>query len=405
MKTVIINRFSPERAQYEEWLQDVEGEFIMVTKSDKVQRFSSFYSNTIGFPNFSLNDNVYKFISDMHKESNIDFIIATHEFDLLKAARLREHLKVTGQHGESARAFRDKVYMKQLVQNSIRIPKFRKIHDVMDLISFIEENDYPIVIKPIDGAGSVDVQIIRGQQQLLPILETGLEANLEVEEYIEGEMYHVDGIFSGSQLLLSRPSRYINGCMAFHEDKYLGSLLLQPGELFDRLNNAVESVLRALPTPDHAISFHAEFFLTNSDEIVLCEIASRVGGGDIVETIDFATGVNILRESVRAQCGASINCTPSQDRLAGWLLIPARNGVLKSIHTQPPFEWVLNCTVKPEHIGKTFDQASSSVDSVATLLVEGKDENQLQLRLNEVYEWMQNHIVWEQVSDQTLVVS
>ncbi|MNJ49827.1 argininosuccinate lyase [compost metagenome] len=322
---------------------------------------------------------------------------------MLKAARLREQLQLVGQHGASARAFRDKIFMKQLAQTCIRIPKFRKIHDVMDVISFIEGNNYPVVIKPIDSAGSVDVQVIHEEQQLVDILEAGLGPNLEIEEYIEGEMYHVDGIFSGTQLLLSHPSRYINGCMAFHEDKYLGSVMLQPGELFNRLNHSVEAVLKILPTPDHAISFHAEFFITNSDEIVLCEIASRVGGGDIVEALEFATGVNILRESIRAQCGAPVNCTPSQDRLAGWMLIPARNGVLKSIETKPPFEWVLECTVKPDHIGKTFDQASSSVDSIATLLVEGQDENQLQERLNEVYEWMQCHIVWEQTSEQTLV--
>ena len=109
--------------------------------------------------------------------------------------------------------------------------------------------------------------------------------------------------------------------------------------------------------------------------------------------------VNILRESIRAQCNGQVQYEPTEDRLAGFLLIPAKEGVLHSIQTETPFEWVLSCTVKPEHIGKRFDRAASSVDCVATLLIEGESEQQILERLNTIYEWMQSHMVWEQTND------
>lgn len=394
MRTVIINRASPERAPYEEWLHDMEDEFIIVTKNEHVEKYSDFFFRKIGFSNFKDNDNVYKFIADLHKETKIDRIVATNEFDLMKAGRLRDYLGIPGQTGDSARAFRDKVYMKQLACDSIRIPKFKKVNDIMDLMAFIEEQGYPIVIKPVDSAGSVDVRIVRDEQQLNEVLKEGLSGNIEAEEYIEGDMYHVDGLYANGGLLLSRPSRYVNGCMAFQDDKYLGSIMLQPSALYDRLNQSAEAVLNALPTPDHVICFHGEFFHTANDEIVLCEIASRAGGGDIIEAFAYATGVNILRESVRAQCGGLVQCEPTLESLAGWLLIPVKDGILCSIPTETPFDWVLSCTVKPEYIGKKFEKASSSTDCVATILIAGKSEQQILERMDIVYEWMQSKIVW-----------
>jgi hypothetical protein len=67
--------------------------------------------------------------------------------------------------------------MMQLAGGTIRIPKYRKLNDVMDLFAFIEGQGYPIVIKPVDSTGSVDVRILRDEQQLNEVLKGGIICN------------------------------------------------------------------------------------------------------------------------------------------------------------------------------------------------------------------------------------
>ncbi|PZD96791.1 carboxylate--amine ligase [Paenibacillus sambharensis] len=397
MRTVIINRSSAKRVQFHKWLEGIEGEFILVTKDAYSNDFDSFFSSVIGFKDFADNDYIYSYIIDLNKTKEIDYIIALNEFDLLKAAYLREYLGIEGQNSESAMAFRDKVMMKDRLASVVQTPTYQRINHALDLIDFKQKHGLPLVVKPVDGAGSVGVEIIRDENDYRELLEKGIGSNLEVETFVLGEMYHVDGLYRDGELLLSHPSRYIHGCLAFQDSKFLGSVMLETdNELTARLNEAVHRVLDAMPTPGHTISFHAEFFHTEQNELVLCEIASRVGGGMIAEAMLAATGVDILGESARGQCGAPPSFqNASVNQLAGWILIPPKNGTLRALDLSYPYDWVVDYYTKEEYIGKTFDKASSSVDAYISLLVTGESEQQIEERFHIINKWFEDHTKWE----------
>ncbi|MEK3880164.1 ATP-grasp domain-containing protein [Paenibacillus sp. FSL M7-0420] len=402
MRTVIINRFSPSSVNYEEWLKDIDGEFIMITKPEHVSGFSEFFIHKAGFNDFDQNENIYRHIVELHEAKQIDYIIAAQEFDLLKAAQLREYLGLQGQSVESALAFRDKVFMKNLVKHSIQVPHFMKINHLYDVLEFEKNNGYPFVIKPIDNAGSMGVHVIHDKAELTEMLEYGLETNLEIETHVAGEMYHIDGLYQNGSLLLSRPSQYVNGCLAYREGNYVGSVLLDQNHvMYQRLNEAVHAILNVMPTPDHAISFHAEIFHTFNDELVFCEIACRVGGGLIVEAIEFATGINILKESIRSQCDGSICYDPTKNELVGFCVIPPKEGVLDAIDGDLPFEWVVESIIKTDKVGTKFAKAIASSSYVAMVLVKGESEEQIKERLDLVSTWVEEHLSWK--SEEELV--
>ncbi|MFD3273008.1 acetyl-CoA carboxylase biotin carboxylase subunit family protein [Paenibacillus dendritiformis] len=397
MRAVIINQFPQKKCDYEQHLKDVEGEFILLTRKERMEGFNpEFFSEIIGLENFSNSGLVLASILEMHEKKPIDYVIATHEFDLLRAAQLREFLELDGQNIESALAFRDKITMKEACSEVIKLPKFKRINNVIDILLFKKGNGFPFVIKPVDGAASVGVQVMKDEDSFNKFLLNPVTHNMEIESFVDGEMYHVDGLYLNNKLIVSRPSKYINGCLAFHSNMYLGSIMLQrDNPMFERLNKAVHNVLCSLPTPDHAIAFHAEFFHTSTDEIVFCEIASRVGGGKIVEAVKYATGIDILRESVRAQCGIPTDCVETEDRLAGFLFVPPQVGTFVSINENPPFEWVLELSTKKEKIGQTFEGASSSVDNIAVILISGNNEQELKDRNQIIYEWILENTTWK----------
>lgn len=394
MSIVIINQFSPNRINYPKALKDVDSNFIFVTKQKHVNGFKSIFKDISGFDNWDSNDSIYKFLMERGSREKIDYVVATHEHDLVKAGKLRDYLEINGQSEESALAFRDKYEMKKKLEGQVNTPEFRKIKDVFDLFNFIKEFGYPFVLKPTDGSGSVGVKIVKDSKDLDRILENGINENLMVETFIEGEMYHVDGLYEDGNLLLSVPSLYINGCLAFHEENYLASVMLEKGELHDRLNNTVRNVLEILPTPSHSIAFHAEFFLTPENELVFCEIASRVGGGMISETLEIVKGVDILSESIKSQCNLPTNFSVIDGGLGGWICIPPKRGTLLNINTDIPFDWVKECYIKESNIGKKFEGASSSADSIVSLVITGDSSREIIKRFEIVSNWFEENCKW-----------
>ncbi|MED4130651.1 hypothetical protein [Shouchella miscanthi] len=81
---------------------------------------------------------------------NIDRIIAHDEYDLIRVGKIRDYYGIEGQSELSARMFRDKVFMKETASKTVDVPKFKRIESIFDVIEFVESNNYPFIIKPVD---------------------------------------------------------------------------------------------------------------------------------------------------------------------------------------------------------------------------------------------------------------
>lgn len=110
-----------------------------------------------------------------HEKYRIDRIYTCQEELVIRAAGLRKLLGLSNRVGlypEDALAFRDKGVMKQICQTKgLPIPKFSIVNTPSDVISFIHENGYPIVLKPTLSCASVGVIVIKNQEELEHYLE------------------------------------------------------------------------------------------------------------------------------------------------------------------------------------------------------------------------------------------
>jgi hypothetical protein len=224
---------------------------------------------------------------------------------------------------------------------------------------------------------------------------------LEVEKFIEGEMYHIDGIVLDGVIELCWPSKYLNNCLAFQEGKYLGSYLLEPeNPLTPRLQRYVTNVLHILPTPQYT-TFHAEVFHTPEDELILCEIACRTGGSRICEEYRQAFDLDLTKLAVQAQCGLPVT-VPEQVRSGrgpktqiGFIGIPPKQGVFLSAPKADELpDWVTEYRLLAEP-GQYFDGPHTSVDYTVTLVVTGETEGEVLARLEEVADLFERNTVWQ----------
>ncbi len=402
MSILIINRFTHELCPYEEWLQDLGEELILLTSEEVSGSFlANDYAYIESFPQFDRNGYVELRAIELFSTYHFHTIIAIHERDILRASQLRERFGLKGQQPNSAQHFRDKTLMKQIAhQYKITAPSFASLHSSLDLITFVEQNGYPVVVKPIDGSGSRNICVLHNQQDLLHLLQQGLPSSAEVETFVSGDMYHVDGLVTEGEVVFISTSKYASGCLAFQSGGYNASFLIsRENPLFERLSTFTIQLLHVLDTPLHT-TFHAELFHTLDDEIILCEIASRTGGGRLTTYIEQTYGIHLNRAWIEAQCGINpIQMTQDKlqhipNKLAGDILIPPRLGKFISGPTEAPPSWVTEYRVLAQS-GHHYDHPKLSVDHIASFVVEGNTEQEVEDRLFAVANWFDQWSVWD----------
>ncbi|PQZ47919.1 hypothetical protein CQZ94_28420 [Bacillus sp. MYb209] len=396
MKILVMNQLPRRLANYPKWLNEIPHEDIyFITAKKYAQDFPEF-SNVIAFENFNDNYLLEKTVIELHKSVQFTRIIALDEFDILRAAQLREYLNIPGQSVASAMAFRDKVTMKEVAKsNGIKIPTFKAIHHFYDVYDFIKEHDYPVVIKPRSGAGSRKVVVIQNDTQFHEFVSQGIPFDSQVETYIEGNMYSIDGLVKDYGLHFMSVSQYINDPLCHQEDKsFAFALIGTEHKLYQRMKKFINELLLKFPTPEFC-SFHCEVFHTLEDELILCEIASRTGGADIGKAISISYGIDLDESWVRLECGLEIE--PLKDTnpeyLCGGMTLKTKPAILKFLPEEIPFDWITHY-YRRGIPGKTYLPADSYIESIGSFLVKGNTQQQIEGNVYHTHQWLIQNIQW-----------
>ncbi len=346
---------------------------------------------------------------EVHRDGPVQMVLALSEYDILRAARLRRHLGVAGQSVESATAFRDKLVMKQILSRAgVPVARYAEVSHVLDLVRFVDEVGYPVVVKPRLGAGSVGVDVLTDEEDLSQFVERAAgvlsgdeSSHLIAESFVAGEMLHVDGVVRDGRVRLIWP--FTHGASSTLDYRTGGSLVScmvdRSDELWQRAVDLVRQALDALPTPTHAI-FHAELFHTPTGELVLNEIASRMGGAKVHRSLRAAFGVSMTEQYLRAEVGLPAGPSLLSDpaRLAGYLLIPPRAGRLDAVPVSCPLPGVEDFRVMAE-AGAVLDEAAASVDSLLSVVVVGTSAEEVFASLRSADAWLRSRLLISEVEN------
>jgi hypothetical protein len=215
------------------------------------------------------------------------------------AARLREALGVPGMRVEQAIRFRDKEQMKAALDAAgIRTPRHARATTESACREAAERIGFPLIVKPIAGAGSADTHRVEGRADLERLLPRVRHVEqVSVEEFIDGEEYTFDTICAGGRILYHNVSWY------------------RPRPLIGRSLEWVSPQTVALREPDReelapgramgravidALRFeegfsHMEWFLTPRGEAVFGEIAARPPGALSVDVMNYSCDIDTYR--------------------------------------------------------------------------------------------------------------
>ncbi|SHE65468.1 ATP-grasp domain-containing protein [Seinonella peptonophila] len=401
MSVLILNFVAYDRCPYEKFLKHSGEDLILLTADEYRHHFDeNDYAYIESFRNYRHNGCVELRAIELYDKYRYHTIIANAEADILRAAQLRERFQLEGQKMPSAIMYRDKAVMKELAQkHGIPCPPFARINTSFDLIDFVGQHGYPIVMKPADGVGSRDTYVLHNEGDLRALLYEGIPSNYLAEAFVSGHVCHVDGILQEGEIAFICASKYLTEPIKYQNNGYLGSYLLESTDpLAVRLVTMTEQLLRVFDTPANT-TFHAEWFHTDDDQVILCEIASRTGGGKIVDSIHQAYEIHLDRAFVETQCqmdpqlpGKKEEIQPKQ--LTGWVKIPPHKGVFVANPEEilPPWVKEYEYLAVP---GRRYDDPNGVREYIASFIVEGSSETDLYDKLINIANWYHHSSKWE----------
>lgn len=294
-------------------------------------------------------------ISHLAKTEVIDRIVPLDDFDVETGATLREHLRVPGMGDTTARYFRDKLAMRAKAQDAgLPVPEFVHVLNYGQLREFMQRVPAPWVLKPRSLAGSIGVKKISSADEFWSAVDQlgDKQSFYLLEQYVPGDIFHVDTITYEKELKFSIASKYGRPPMdVSHEGDIFTTRTLTTGSAEEvALRSLNEKVLNAFGMV-RGVS-HSEFIKGSDGKLYFLETSARVGGAHIADLIEAATGVNLWAEWAKVEIAggkAPYNVTPLRNEAAGLLISLARQEHPDtSAYTAPEIVWRMN---KKHHAG------------------------------------------------------
>jgi hypothetical protein len=237
-------------------------------------------------------------LQGLARHVSIDRVECLWEPYMILAAQLRESFGVPGMTVEQTVPFRDKERMKQAIDAAgIRTPWHVSATTVAAVWEAAEQVGYPLIVKPIAGAGSADTYRVDSAQELwevLPLLRHVPEVS--VEEFVDGEEFTYDTVCADGSILFDnimwyrpRPLQ-----MKMHEWISPASIVLRDLTVPD-LGGGRQMGAEALDALGFRTGFtHMEWYRKSDGEAVFGEIGGRPPGARAVDLMNYATDGDVF---------------------------------------------------------------------------------------------------------------
>ena len=209
----------------------------------------------------------------------IDRVESQWEPLVLLAARLRERFGLPGMSVDTVMGFRDKGLMKQRVAAAgLRVPRAARVRTDSDVWRAAELIGFPLILKPIAGAGSADTYRIDGPDDLLrvlPYLRHVPEASCE--EFVEGEEYTFDTICIEGKPAFMNVAQYLPRPLLARTHEWISPEIITVRDMTQpKLQGGIRLGLGVLDALHMGTGFtHMEWYRKADGEVVFGEIGCR----------------------------------------------------------------------------------------------------------------------------------
>ena len=312
--------YPPEMQQYTRGLAEVGANVYGIGDSHRGSLPATLKPHLVDYlqvPRIMDEPDVIARASEWLRGKSIDRVLTNWEPLVLLAARLRERWDVPGMSVDAVNGFRDKQLMKERVARAgLRVPLAMRVRTTTETWAAAERIGYPLILKPIAGAGSADTYRVNDERELKSVLERmGHVAEASCEEFVEGEEFTFDTVCVDGRPLFQNVAQYLPRPLIARTVENLSPIIVTVRDMaHPKLQDGIKlghGVLKAL---DMGTGFtHMEWYLKKDGEVVFGEIGCRPGGAHLVDQMNYTANVDLFREWARASCWKSFEGQTRRD--------------------------------------------------------------------------------------------
>ena len=301
---------------------------------------------------------------------------------------------------EAACILQDKsLFRKFLSKNGFNCPKAKGYTNVEDALKDVGYFNWPVIVKPVDSAGSKGVTKVTDKADLKSAIETALSASISknfiVEDFLDkvgaqssADIFTVDGklvypAYSDQLFDKNAANPYtpaIEIWPASMEQKFQDDLTVQLQRLFTLLG--VKSGI-----------YNVESRVCSDGKAYIMEVSPRGGGNRIAELQDMATGQSLIRNEIKKALGMPMDdiTVPEYDGVwCNYILHSYEEGTLVSVEIDPAFKdkYVrdIGLIVKP---GDRITPFKGANNSLGTLFLRFETREELDRAIESPDSWVQ----------------
>lgn len=236
---------------------------------------------------------VFTALRGLSKHVRIDQVECLWEPYMLLAARLREAFGLPGMTVEQTVPFRDKERMKQVLDAAgIRTPHHYRATNVAEVWEAAEQVGYPLIVKPIDGAGSADTHRVDSAEALGDVLPQLRHVHeVSVEEFVEAEEFTYDTVCAGGEVIFENVCWYRTRPLQTRLHEWVTPVTMALKDItVPHLAGGRQMGHDVLAALGFSSGFtHMEWYRKDDGEVVFGEIGARPPGARTVDVMNYAT--------------------------------------------------------------------------------------------------------------------
>ncbi len=298
---------------------------------------SKFYTKVIVTDDFSLENIILLIKSYIDKDDEFD-VVTNSEETMPICGQIRVNLNLDSE--DYSRFYNKDIMKEKLIGNDgLLIPKYKVFEPEKyqsrgeKYINEIVENlSFPLFVKPIQMYSSINVKKIIHIEELIQWAKS-IKSNdyYEIDEFIEGTMYHCDSYIKNGQILFTFVSQNSRPCYDFTIGYMKGTIVLpekHPDAI--KLSIATQKALKKLGLPKAGVT-HLELIRTKEDKLYFIEVAHRSPGCLIPRMYQTHAGVDTIASHFLLQIDADYVPTRGNNAYAAWACYPKTPGRVSEI--------------------------------------------------------------------------
>lgn len=322
-------------------------------------------------------------VLQLTKNVNADFVIAyASDPAAPTAAYVSEQLGLPGNSFESVKLLSEKdLFRKFLADNHFNTPKAISIKSGDD-INILKKLSFPIIIKPTDSSGSKGVTKIENFDKAEAAIQYAhsfsRNKRIIAEEYIEsdGAQLHGDGFVLNGELIF----HYLGD---HHYNKNVNPFVpysttwpsVKPSNIISKIEIELNRALTLSGFKNGAINI--EIRVSKTGEIFIMEIGPRSGGNFVPQTINYASGFDMVKATLDIYDDKIFQKISSTRRNAAYYVLHTdEDGILKGIVIKDKLKHFIkefHQYLQPGETVKSFQGANAAI-GVLLLLFKSREE-------------------------------